>query len=55
MLATTPRPTARAIKTLRLRLQAQTAELATCRTPAEVRCVKEAIADTERQLTELGQ
>jgi hypothetical protein len=49
------KPTAAALKTLRLRLAAQQEELATCDTAAKVRCVKQAIADTERQLTELGQ
>ena len=32
----------------------QAAELATCTTAAQTRCVKQAIADTERQLGEVG-
>lgn len=40
------------LRSLTLRLQAQTAELATCTTAAMTRCVAESIADTERQLAE---
>jgi hypothetical protein len=38
------------IKSLKLRLQAQRAELAECTTAAQRKCVSEAIADTQRQL-----
>jgi len=41
-------------KALRFRIQVLTEELATCTTKAMRRCVKEAIIDAERQLTELG-
>lgn len=41
-------------KTLTLRLELLTGELATCRTAAQKRCVEEAIADTRRQLAALG-
>ena len=47
-------PTRRLLKTLTTRLASQRAELETCTTAAMVRCVKEAIADTGRQLTEAG-
>jgi hypothetical protein len=49
-----PRPNRAAIRTLRFRLQAQTAELATCTTAAMVLCVEQAIADTHRQLRDAG-
>ena len=48
------RPNRLAAKSLRLRLTAQNEELTTCSTVAMARCVLEAIADTERQLGELG-
>jgi hypothetical protein len=38
------------IKNLKLRLEAQRAELTECTTAAQSKCVAEAIADTERQL-----
>lgn len=43
-----------ALKSLALRLSSQAAELATCSTAAMTRCVKLAIADTERQIAELS-
>ncbi len=49
----TPRPNRQALKSLRLRLTVQTEELTTCTTVAMRRCVAEAIADTERQISEL--
>ncbi len=47
------RPSLLALKTLRQRLTSQARELETCTTAAQTRCVKQAIADTERQLTEV--
>lgn len=40
------------MKTLNDRLKTQYAELQTCKTKAEIRCVKQAMADTERQINE---
>lgn len=54
MSNTATRPAARALKTLRQRLDTESAELETCTTAAQTRCVKQAIADTERQMAELG-
>lgn len=50
MATTTPRR----LLTLQLRLESQLAELATCTTPAMARCVEESIADTRRQIAEIG-
>jgi hypothetical protein len=44
------RPNKTLIRSLRLRLEVQTAELSTCTTAAMRRCVEESIADTWRQL-----
>ena len=62
MLATTPRPTARAIKTLRLRLKAQNEELAEVSASSRpdaikalmARCIEESLADTRRQIAEVA-
>lgn len=51
----TPRPNRTAIKSLRLRLAAQRAELTTCTTAAMTRCVYESILDTKRQLAVAGE
>lgn len=48
------RPTKSLVKSLKLRLLAQLEELTTCTTLAQVRCVEESIADTRRQIAELG-
>ena len=50
----TPRPSKYLRRALELRLQVQTDELATCDTAAKRHCVDQAIADTRRQLAELG-
>lgn len=54
MNAATRPANALATKTLRARLSSQAAELTTCTTAAMTRCVKQAIADTERQITAIG-
>lgn len=41
-------------KALRDRIEALRAELETCRTVAQRRCVTESIVDAERQLTEVA-
>lgn len=48
------RPNRYLLRSLTLRLTAQTEELAGCTTAAMARCVLESIADTERQLREAG-
>ena len=42
-----------AMRTLNARLVAQRAEYATCKTAAERNCLKQAMADTRRQMREL--
>lgn len=44
------RPNKTLVNSLRLRLEAQLAELQTCSTAAMTKCVNESIADTNRQL-----
>ena len=41
-------------KALRAKINHLAAELETCTTKAQVRCVKQSIQATEKQLTELG-
>lgn len=54
MYSATRRSNIQAAKALRLRITVLQEELKTCRTPAEVRCVKESLIDAERQLTDLA-
>lgn len=54
MLNATPsRTSARALRTLNHRLDTQRDELGTCTTAAMVRCLKQALADTRRQMRQM--